>query len=408
MLKSFFIIYSILQLLTGTHCDISNNIVSKLLVDMTKFETIQKNYDRNGPSVEVVKVSLDEVTNVAITLSRKLQNYREEFKTLLNPDDVLWAREANKSETDKSFVHIPIDIFREEKDIMEAITWTSLLDPLWDDLLNTFTEIKLQFFGSTTGVMRYFPGDKWTSRELDKDEKPIDLYDVRRRTWYIEGMSTPKVVLILIDSSGSSQGQALALMKHMSKQLLDTLTENDFFDVLNKSWEYIEAMTSLGIANFTRALENAFILFNNTASYDESNRLFGPHCNKMIMLLTDGGNEKPADLLRTYNKYLQIRIFTYLIGPISTHAPAIKWIAEKNRGKFYQIPSIVAIRSQTQDYIRFLADSKAQSNNWLTMTTARYDQMSNDLVLTLVYPLFNMSHGQERMRLLVDQGFTHI
>ena len=51
---------------------------------------------------------------------------------------------------------------------------------------------------------------------------------------------------------------------------------------------------------------------------------------------------------------MQVRVFTYAVGPTATPVAAIRWMACANRGYFSQIPAMGAIRQRIQVIIKLL------------------------------------------------------
>ncbi|CAG2067989.1 unnamed protein product, partial [Timema podura] len=64
---------------------------------------------------------------------------------------------------------------------------------------------------------------------------PVDLYDCRTRSWFIEAATSPKDMLILVDDSGSMTGMRKEIARHVVNNILDTLGNNDFVNVFNFS-----------------------------------------------------------------------------------------------------------------------------------------------------------------------------
>lgn len=96
--------------------------------------------------------------------------------------------------------------------------------------------------------MRQFPGICWrgnlftmisdnkhylsaASQWKDDFDDPVDLYDCRLRSWYIEAANSPKDIIILVDVSGSMTGQRKDIARNVVYNILDTLGTNDFVNI---------------------------------------------------------------------------------------------------------------------------------------------------------------------------------
>jgi hypothetical protein len=79
--------------------------------------------------------------------------------------------------------------------ILNTIAWTGGLDATFKANAERYPGVYWQTFGSQDGVLRVYPASKWQT----VDDLP-DLFDVRRRPWYIHGTSSPKDVIILLDT----------------------------------------------------------------------------------------------------------------------------------------------------------------------------------------------------------------
>jgi voltage-dependent calcium channel alpha-2/delta-3 len=62
-----------------------------------------------------------------------------------------------------------------------------------------------------------------------------DFFDCRLQSWYIIAAASPKDVIILMDSSGSMTGLRLEIAKKLIESIMDTLSDNDFFNILTYS-----------------------------------------------------------------------------------------------------------------------------------------------------------------------------
>ncbi|KAK7892180.1 hypothetical protein WMY93_024143 [Mugilogobius chulae] len=153
----------------------------------------------------------------------------------------------------------------------------------------------------------------------------------------------------------------------------------------------VQNITAKGITNYTKGFEFAFQQLSNTI-------VSRANCNKIIMLFTDGGEERAQAILEKYNADKKVRIFTFSVGQHNYDKRPIQWMACSNKGYFYEIPSIGAIRINTQEYLdvlgrpMVLADKQAKQVQW---TNVYLDALELGLVITGTLPVFNKTKTKD-------------
>ncbi|XP_013411926.1 voltage-dependent calcium channel subunit alpha-2/delta-1 [Lingula anatina] len=340
-----------------------------------------------GKKIEALKKSVKAAEEIAAISpkddSLTIDNYKFNNAKTLDKSTLAYSPKFGKGINETiSSVHIPVEIYYGDKDILNGLKWTEGLDDVWKQNAEDDPNLLWQYFGGQKGFLRSYPANAWT------EAKP-DLYDVRRRPWYTQGSSSPKNMMILVDTSGSTTGEALQLMKETVKQLLETLGENDFVAVANYSKteeiqdtvryvsecfqgfvqathrnkqvlkEAVMDLQASGMAKWEDALEFAFKAFKEFEQDEKNSSMnnVGADCNRIIMVLTDGATAKDeaATVLNRENPDKRIRIFTYAIGKTAAAIEAVRWLACKNRGYFSKIPAMGAIRTTVQEHVAVVA-----------------------------------------------------
>ncbi|GFO15487.1 voltage-dependent calcium channel subunit alpha-2/delta-3, partial [Plakobranchus ocellatus] len=302
---------------------------------------------------------------------------------------------------ENSSIHVPTNIYDKSRRILNGVNWTTKLTQQF--ILNRKVDPTLtwQYFCSSDGFFRVYPAMQWP-RDADK----VDTFDCRIRKWYIQAATSPKNILILLDSSGSMKGLRFAIARSTVSKILETLSDEDYFNVIQFSDEphyvddcfndtlmpasvdnvrriqaRIDALEAQKFANFEKALKRAFELFRK----EQREYLNHYLCNKAIMIITDGAPENFEHIFEPYNwPEKAIRVFTFLIGKEVPENRQTKWMACANKGKFTHISTRADVQENVQKYIqvlsRPLALTKAPHKVWSPVYLDYVTEQGNILV----------------------------
>uniref|UniRef100_A0A8C7I6N8 Calcium voltage-gated channel auxiliary subunit alpha2delta 1 n=1 Tax=Oncorhynchus kisutch TaxID=8019 RepID=A0A8C7I6N8_ONCKI len=320
-------------------------------------------------------------------------NYTEGRKYRIRPafkEDPLFKHFTSDNDT---AVHIPTDIYDGSTIVLNELNWTEVLEDVFKKNREDDPTLLWQVFGSATGLARYYPGNT-----------------------HAHGAASPKDMLILVDVSGSVSGLTLKLIKTSVSEMLETLSDDDYVNVVyfntrvnntacfdhlvqanvrNKKIlkDAIQNISAKGITNYTKGFEFAFEQLYAT-------NITRANCNKIIMLFTDGGEERASAILQEHNSDKKVRIFTFSVGQHNYDKVPVQWMACANKGYFYEIPSIGAIRINTQEYLdvlgrpMVLADQLAKQVQW---TNVYLDALELGLVITGTLPVFNKTKYKDEL-----------
>uniref|UniRef100_A0AAY4CXP0 VWFA domain-containing protein n=1 Tax=Denticeps clupeoides TaxID=299321 RepID=A0AAY4CXP0_9TELE len=286
-----------------------------------------------------------------------------------------------------SAVHIPTDIYDGSTIVLNELNWTEALEDVFKKNREDDPTLLWQVFGSATGLARYYPASPWMDSR--KTPSKIDLYDVRRRPWYIQGAASPKDMLILVDASGSVSGLTLKLIRTSVSEMLETLSDDDYVNVVvnntacfdhlvqanvrNKKIlkDAVQNITAKGITNYTKGFEFAFQQLSNP-------NITRANCNKIIMLFTDGGEERAQEVFEMYNPDKKVRIFTFSVGQHNYDTGPIQWMA----CEYLDVLGRPMV----------LADQQGKQVQW---TNVYLDALELGLVITGTLPVFNKTRSRE-------------
>uniref|UniRef100_A0A8B9CIW8 Calcium voltage-gated channel auxiliary subunit alpha2delta 4 n=1 Tax=Anser brachyrhynchus TaxID=132585 RepID=A0A8B9CIW8_9AVES len=324
--------------------------------------------------------------------------------------------------TTYSDIQLPTNVYNKDPDILNGVYMSEALNPIFVDNFERDPTLTWQYFGSSTGFFRLYPGIKWLP-----DENGVISFDCRNRGWYIQAATSPKDIVIIVDVSGSMKGLRMTIAKHTIITILDTLGENDFVNIIayNDYVHFIEPcfkgilvqadrdnrehfkqlvdeLQAKGVGTVNKALTESFKILREFRDAGQ-----GGLCNQAIMLITDGAVEDYEAVFEKYNwPDRKVRVFTYLIGREVTFAPNVKWIACNNKGYYTQISTLADVQENVMEYLHVLSRPMVINHDhdiiWTEayMDSALFASQAQSLLLmtTVAMPVFSKknetrSHG---------------
>ncbi|XP_071818242.1 voltage-dependent calcium channel subunit alpha-2/delta-1-like isoform X3 [Apostichopus japonicus] len=429
------------SLLESWSQNISNHLID-LLDTSTHFQELKQNYETssytteeiNGGTLleevasaweEMLELKMEAVKNIVENLEESSKHY--EYDPNIEPKNVTFKNSKNFTDdivveynelfrslvnTSFSSIQIPTDIFEEDPDILNSIRATDSVDEVFIKNAQRDDKLIWQYFGSATGFYRSYPAT---------EEGGTTLLPYNRQ-WYIQATSSPKNVMILIDTSGSTYGMTLEVIKVSVSKALDTLGNDDYVMVAEFNQEativgcfetfvqanlrnkqllkdHVQNLNASGQVSFDNALSFAFKHFEDfkvTEDKDaKDNNNQGANCIRAIMIFTDGGREMARETLEERNKDENgnrwVRIFVYNVGTDSmVPSDGVKSMACENDGFFSNIRSFGAVRLTTLDYVPVLSRPMVLSDEKNFQWSDIYlDALGLGMMTTLTQPVYS-------------------
>nr|XP_018906930.1 PREDICTED: voltage-dependent calcium channel subunit alpha-2/delta-3 isoform X2 [Bemisia tabaci] len=305
--------------------------------------------------------------------------------------------------TSFSVVIVPNKVKETDPKVLNSLKWSEHLDPVFVNNYEMDPGLSWQYFGSSSGFLRRFPAMKWPSEEYTTK----DLDDFRTNLWFVNAATSPKDIVILLDTSKSMSGKTRDLAHATVRMILDTLGANDFVNIFkfsettqeilpcykdllvqgtdenkNELKQALGSTGSSGVSNFTAAFVTAFEILHK---YNRTRQ--GCQCNQAIMLISDGPSSNLKDVFQMYNfPHMPVRVFTYLVGKDASNAKEMLWMACANKGYFEHIKDFDEIRERVLNYILVMARPMVmyQQDHPVSWTPAYPGGKANSLVNSLI------------------------
>uniref|UniRef100_A0A8C1HKR8 Calcium channel, voltage-dependent, alpha 2/delta subunit 4b n=1 Tax=Cyprinus carpio carpio TaxID=630221 RepID=A0A8C1HKR8_CYPCA len=309
-----------------------------------------------------------------------------------------------------SDIQVPTNVYNKDPNILNGVYMSEALNDIFINNFQKDPTLTWQYFGSSSGFFRLYPGIKWTP-----DANGVVSFDCRNRNWYIQAATSPKDIVIVVDVSGSMKGLKMTIAKHTINTILDTLGENDFVNVIAYTdyVRYVEpcfkgTLVQADLDNrehFKLLIEELHVKGEAKVkkAMKESFRILGSLCNQAIMLITDGAMEDFQSVFEEFNwPDKKVRVFTYLIGRDMTFSENVKWIACNNKGYYTHISTLADVQENVMEYLHVLSRPMVINHDHDIIWTEAYmdSVVTHSLLLmtSVAMPVFSkkketLSHG---------------
>ncbi|GJQ65543.1 hypothetical protein Trydic_g7644 [Trypoxylus dichotomus] len=271
-----------------------------------------------------------------------------------------------------------VSVYVRDKVVLNNIRWSEALDLTFKCNALLDPTLIWQYFASSSGFMRLYPAIKWP------DEDYYKTYDHRTRSWYTESMTSPKDMIILLDRSGSMTGKRRIISRHIVHDILDTLADNDYVNLLTFANTTKPLITCFNDTLIQANEENLRLIRENLTKYEvyshgrldiafekafeilkESHwKRSGVFCTQVIMVIAEGLDYfdqaafEKLKILNTEDEHgCKVRIFTYLLETKESDAEVMLKIACDHMGYYVNISDVAEIREKVNMYTSVLSRS---------------------------------------------------
>uniref|UniRef100_A0A8C9VHR3 Calcium channel, voltage dependent, alpha2/delta subunit 3 n=1 Tax=Scleropages formosus TaxID=113540 RepID=A0A8C9VHR3_SCLFO len=296
-----------------------------------------------------------------------------------------------------SVVQVPTNTYNKDSAVLNGVFWSEALNKVFVDNFGRDPSLGWQYFGSAKGFFRQYPGVKW-----HPDENGLIDFDCRNRKWYIQAAASPKDVVVLVDVSGSMKGLHLTMARHTVSSILDTLGDDDFFNILTYNHEihYVEPCLNGTLVQAHKTNKDVMNAVNVSLHFQFHQSGRGTCCTQAVMLVTDGATETYDTVFEKFNwPQRKVRVFPYLIGREAAFADNLKRMACANKGYFTQISTLADVQENVMKYLHVLSRPKVIDEERDAVWTEAYVDsiVSALLVTTVAMPVFSTKKETVRM-----------